>query len=89
MSDGANDSVGWNEEAVLVQSRVVEAVASSSSSSSSSSLSSEEDVDQVGMHGGRRAMYLRIVNVMDGRNHFCQVTIKRTRALGLPKVYSL
>ena len=49
MSDGANDSVGWNEEAVLVQSSVVEAVASSSSSS----LSSEEDVDQVGMHGGR------------------------------------
>ena len=53
MSDGANDSVGWNEEAVLVQSSVFEAVTPSSSSSSSSSLSSEEDVDQVGMHGGR------------------------------------
>ena len=59
MSDGANDSVGWNEEAVVVQSRVVEAVANiaekdlddleTAFSSSSSSLSSEEDVDQVGV----------------------------------------
>ena len=59
MSDGANDSVGLNEDAVVedvVQSRV-EAVASlakdnyddlETAFSSSSSLSPEEDVDQVG-----------------------------------------